>query len=286
MDIVAINFLNGISYGMLLFLIASGLSLILGLMGIVNMVHGVVFVAGGFVGLTVAKMTGSFVPAVLAGAAASAAIGLVLERGFLRLLYKQELEQVLVTFGFVFIISNLLLWLWGAYPRAAFVPTYFSGSLPVLERYFPIHRFAVIGIGAAICLGLWWLQDKTRIGSIIRAGMDDKEMTSGLGINLTPINIGAFVLGSAIAGGGCVIGVQLLGSISHYDGFEILLLAVAVCIIGGIGSVQGAVVGALLIGIIDSFGRVYFPVMAPWTMYLLLIVILLVRPSGLLGRKL
>jgi len=286
METVVINLLNGISYGVLLFLIASGLSLILGLMGIVNLVHGIIFVLGGFAGLTVARWTGSFLLAVVTGAVISGFAGLIIERAFLRLLYKQYLEQVLVTFGFVFIISNLLLWIWGAWPRAAFVPSYFDGSIPIMGFYFPIHRFAVIAIGAALAIGLWWLQDKTKIGAIIRASMDDKEMVGGLGINLTPINIGAFVLGSALAGGGCVIGVQLFGSIAHYDGMNMLLVAIAVCIIGGVGSVQGALVGALLIGIIDSFGRVYFPVMAAWTMYLVMIVILMIRPSGLLGRKL
>ena len=273
MEIIVINLLNGISYGVLLFLIASGLSLILGLMGIVNLAHGVIFILGGFAGLTVAKWTGSFLLAVLVGAVTSGVVGLIIERGFLRLLYKRQLEQVLVTFGFVFIISNLIQWIWGAWPRSAFVPSYFAGSVPIMGFYFPIHRFALIAIGAAIAVGLWWLQDKTKIGAIIRASMDDKEMAGGLGINLKPIIIGAFVLGSALAGGGCVIGVQLLGSIVHYDGAHMLLLAIAVCIIGGVGSVQGALVGALLIGIIDSFGRVYFPVMAPWTMYLVMILI-------------
>jgi len=286
MEIIVINLLNGTSYGMLLFLIASGLSLILGLMGIVNLAHGIIFVLGGFTGLTVANLTGSFLLAVLAGALMSGLAGLIIERAFLRLLYKQDLEQVLVTFGFVFIISNLIQWVWGAWPRSAFVPSYFSGSVPVMGFHFPIHRFAVIGIGAALAVGLWWLQEKTKIGAIIRASMDDKEMTGGLGINLKPIIIGAFFLGSALAGGGCVVGVQLLGSIVHYDGVHMLLLAIGVCVIGGVGSVQGALVGALLIGIIDSFGRVYFPVLAPWTMYLVMIVILIIRPSGLLGRKL
>lgn len=286
METIAINLLNGTSYGMLLFLIASGLSLILGLMGIVNLTHGIIFLLGGFAGLTVARWTGSLLLAVLTGAIMSGLAGLIIERAFLRLLYKQELEQVLVTFGFVFIISNLLLWIWGAWPRAAFVPSYFAGSVQVMGFYFPIHRFAVIAIGAAIAIGLWWLQDKTKIGAIIRAGMDDAEMVSGLGINLTPVNIGAFVLGSALAGGGCVIGVQLFGSIAHYDGVNMLLLAIAVVVIGGVGNVQGALVGALLIGVIDSFGRVYFPVMAAWTMYLVMIIILMIKPSGLLGRKL
>jgi len=286
MEIIVINLLNGISYGVLLFLIASGLSLILGLMGIVNLAHGIIFVLGGFAGLTVAQWTGSLLLAVLAGAVMSGLVGLIIERAFLRLLYKQDLEQVLVTFGFVFIIANLIQWVWGAWPRAAFVPSYFSGSVPVMGFHFPVHRFAIIAIGAALAVGLWWLQDKTRIGAIIRASMDDQEMAGGLGINLTPITIGAFILGSALAGGGCVVGVQLLGSIAHYDGTSMLLLAIAVVIIGGVGSVQGALVGALLIGIIDSFGRVYFPVLAPWTMYLVMIIILMIRPSGLLGRKL
>ena len=271
---------------MLLFLIAAGLSLILGLMGIVNLAHGIIFLVGGFVGLTVAAWTGSFLLAVLTGAIAAGVLGLLIERGFLRLLYKQELEQVLVTFGFVYILTNLILWVWGAWPRAAFVPSYLGGSVPIMGSYFPIHRFAVIAIGAAIFIGLWWLQDKTRTGATIRAGMDDAEMISGLGINLTPINIGAFALGSALAGAGAVIGVQIFGSLAHYDGMNMLLVAIAVVIIGGVGSVQGALVGALLIGIIESFGRVYFPGMAAWTMYLLLIFILMVRPSGLLGRKL
>jgi len=285
METVVINLLNGIAYGMVLFLIAAGLSVILGLMGIVHLAHGAIFIAGGFVGLTIVKATGSFLLGVLFGAFSSGLAGLVIERGFLRFLHKQELEQVLVTFGFVYIISNLILWIWGAWPRAAFVPSYFAGSVAIMGAYFPLHRFAIIAVGAAICLGLWWLQEKTRIGAIIRAGMDNAEMVSGLGINLTPINIGAFFLGSFIAGGGCLIGAQLFGSIGHNDGVNMLLTAIAVCIIGGVGSVQGALVGALLIGIIDNFGRVYFPVMAPWTMYLLLILVLMVRPSGLLGRK-
>jgi branched-chain amino acid transport system permease protein len=281
-----INALNGISYGMLLFLIASGLSLVMGLMGIVNLAHGVIFVVGGFVGLTVAKLTGSFLLAVLVGALSAGLLGVILERGFLRFLYKQDFAQVLVTFGFIFIIGNLLLWIWGPWPRSAFVPWYFAGSVSVMGAYFPIQRFAVIGISAMIFFVLWWLQEKTRTGAIIRAGMDDAEMVSGLGINLTPINIGAFFLGSAIAGAGCVIGVQLFGSISHFDGMGLLLTGVIVVIIGGVGSVQGALVGALIIGLVDSFGKVYFPEMTRFTMYLALTVIIIVKPSGLLGRKL
>jgi branched-chain amino acid transport system permease protein len=286
MAVAIATLLNGISYGMVLFLIASGLSLTLGLMGIVNLAHGVVFVLGGFAGLFVARATESFLLAILAGALASGVAGLIIERGFLRYLYKQTLPQVLVTFGFIYIITNLMLWVCGPQPRSAFVPSYFSGSVVIAGVSFPLHRFAIIGIGVVICALLWWLQEKTKIGAIVRAGMDNAEMVGGLGINLTPVNIGAFFIGSALAGASCIIGAQLFGSVGFGDGMDMLLIAVAVVIVGGVGSVQGALVGALLIGIIDTFGRVYFPVISQYTMYLVLILVLVVRPSGLLGRKL
>jgi branched-chain amino acid transport system permease protein len=286
MGIAIATFVNGVSYGMVLFLVASGLSLTLGLMGIVNLAHGVIFTLGGFVGLAIAKLTGSFVLAVLAGAVASGMVGLIIERGFLRFLYKQDLPQVLVTFGFIYIITNLMLWICGPHPRSAFVPSYFSGSVLIVGVSFPFHRFAIIGLGVAIGAALWWLQEKTKIGAIIRAGMDNAEMVGGLGINLAPINVGTFFFGSALAGASCVIGVQLFGSVNFGDGMDMLLVAIAVVIVGGVGSVQGSLVGALLIGIIDTFSRVYLPSISQYTMYLVLILILVVRPSGLLGRKL
>jgi branched-chain amino acid transport system permease protein len=286
MSMVLLHLLTGVSYGMVLFLIAAGLSLILGVMGIVNLAHGAIFVTGGFVGLTVAQRTGSFLLGILAGAAGSGVVGLLIERGFLRLLYKRDLQQVLITFGFVYIITNLILWIWGPLPRSAFVPPYFSGSIPLAGIQVPAHRFAVIVIGAAFCFVLWWVQDRTKIGAIIRAGMDDAEMVSGLGINLTPINALCFLFGSLVAGAGAVIGVQLFGSFTFNDGMHMLLIAIAVVVVGGVGKVQGALVGALLIGVIDTFGRVYLPQIAEYTMYVLLILILMVRPSGLLGRKL
>lgn len=286
MDLVLLNLLNGISYGIVLFLIAAGLSVILGVMGIVNLAHGAIFTVGGFIGLTVAHQTGSFLLGILAGAAGSGVIGVLIERGILRLLYKRDLQQVLVTFGFVYIFTNLMLWIWGPFPRSAFVPSYFSGSIPIAGFSLPVHRFAVIGFGLVICLILWWVQDKTKVGAIIRAGMDDAEMVSGLGINLTPINTLCFLFGSFVAGAGAVIGVQLFGSVTFNDGMDMLLVAIAVVVVGGVGNVQGALVGALIIGIIDTFGRVYFPQIAEFTMYMLLILILIVRPSGLLGRSL
>ena len=286
MGIAVATLVNGISYGMVLFLVASGLSLTLGLMGIVNLAHGVIFILGGFVGLAVAKGTGSFVLAILAGGLASGVAGLIIERGFLRFLYRQDLPQVLVTFGFVYIITNLMLWICGPQPRSAFVPFYFAGSVVIAGVSFPFHRFAIIGVGVVMGIALWWLQEKTKVGAIVRAGMDNAEMVGGLGINLTPVNVGAFFFGSAIAGASCVIGVQLFGSVNFADGVEMLLVAIAVVIVGGVGSVQGSLAGALLIGVLDTFSRVYLPAISQYTMYLVLILVLVVRPSGLLGRKL
>jgi branched-chain amino acid transport system permease protein len=284
-DILVIGLISGVALGSVLFLLATGLSVVLGLMGIINLAHGAIFMAGAYAGVTVATWTGNFLLGILVGGVTSGMIGLVLQRGFLRQLYKRVLEQILVTFGSIYIIVNAIVWIWGTYPKAPFVPSLLSGSVTIGELQFPVYRLVVIFIGVVMCLVLWWLQDRTRIGAIIRAGMDDAQMVSGLGINLTPINIGAFFFGSFIAGLGGVIGIQVLGRVYAEDSLDILLVALTVCIIGGIGSVQGALVGALLIGIIVTFGAIYFQELAMFTMYLLMVLILLFRPRGLLGRE-
>ena len=285
MDVLAVVLLAGISYGVVLFLIATGLSLVLGLMGIVNVAHGVLFMSGAYIGLTVAKATQSMVLGIIAGTALAGITGLVIERGFLRQLYKQELEQILVTFGFLHIITNIHLWIYGAWPKAAFVPGILSGSIPIGRFLFPIYRFAIIIIGAVLCFGLWWLQENTKVGAIIRAGMDDAEMVLGLGINLRPINIAVFCLGAALAGFAGVVGAPVLGGVDLETGIDMVFVAIAVCIVGGVGSMQGALVGALLIGVTTSLTGLYFPVIAMFVMYILMILILICRPSGIFGRK-
>jgi branched-chain amino acid transport system permease protein len=285
MDILAVGILGGTSYGVVLFLIATGLSLVLGLMGIVNVSHGALFMTGAYMGLTVAKLTGSLIIGILAGAILAGIVSLIIERLFLCQLYKQELEQILVTFGFVYIITNLHLWIYGAWPKSAFVPSILSGSMTIGRFGFPIHRLAVIMMGGALCVGLWWLQEKTKIGARIRAGMDDAEMVSGLGINLRPINIGAFGLGAILAGFAGVVGAPVLGGVNLNTGTDIFFVAIAVCIVGGVGSVQGALVGAVLIGIATTLVSTYFPVLAMFVMYILMVLILIFKPSGLLGRK-
>jgi len=284
MDVVVLNALNGISFGSILFLLACGFSIILGVMGILNLTHGALFMVGGYVGWSVAMQCGlNFWLAILAGAGAAGLVGLVIERGFLRYLYRQLNEQVLLTIGFIYILENLSLWIWGPSPKAPFVPSLLSGSFNIMGWPYPTVRIAIILTGLVLAVGLWWLQDKTRLGAIIRAGMEDKEMVMGLGINLDRLFTIVFCFGAFTAGLAGLIGAQMLGVYLALS-WDVLLYALIVVVIGGVGSVQGALLGAMLIGLIDTFGKALFPGLAMYTIYLAMITILLVRPRGLLGK--
>jgi branched-chain amino acid transport system permease protein len=285
MEFFASNLLNGISFGMILFLIAAGLSIIIGVMGIINLAHGALYMIGGYVGWMIAQQLGlNFWLAVFIGGLAAGLVGLFIERAFLRRLYKQMNEQVLLTFGFVYIITNICLWVWGGDAKVPFWDPSLSGSFNLAGLMYPKTRITVITIGAVLAVFLWWLQDKTRVGAIIRAGMDDREMVTGLGINLDRVSMLIFFLAAFIAGSAGVVGAQLWGVYS-YQGIQTLLFALIVIIVGGIGSIQGALIGALLIGIIDAFGRALFPELSMFFMFMVMVIILIVRPSGLLGRK-
>ena len=284
MEFVGISLLNGISFGIILFLLTIGLSLTLGLMGIVNLAHGVLFMVGGYIGWTVAVQLGlNYWLAVLLGGIAAGLVGLAIEQGFLRHLHMRANEQVMLTIGFIYILTNLSLWVWGGLPRAPFVASALSGSFPILGGEYPIYRMATIGIGLILVVALWWLQEKTRFGAIVRAGMDDKEMTIGLGINLERVTYLVFFLGAFMAGIAGVIGAQLLG-VNLDMGWDILLLALIVLVVGGIGSIPGALLGSIVIGITNAFGIALFPELAMFLMYLVMIIILLVKPAGLMPR--
>ena len=283
MDVLLANFLIGISFGFILFLLGTGLSLTMGLMRIVNLAHGALYMVGAYVGLSAAKFTGNFVAGVLAGGICAGLLGLIMEMGFLRRLYKRELDQVLLTIGFIYILTNLAQWAWGPMPLSGVIPSVLSGSIPVGGVTLPVFRLTIIVFGLIAAAGLWLFQERTRVGAIIRAGMDNKEMTAGLGINLTVVFTGVFALGAFVAGFCGLIGAPLLG-INLAIGWDALLLAMIVVIVGGTGSIQGALAGGLVIGLVDAYGKAFFPEFAYFTMYLVLIIILLFRPSGLLGR--
>lgn len=283
MDTVVVNFLNGISYGMILFLIASGFSLIFGVMGILNLAHGALYMLGAYLGLTVSRYSGNFFLASLLAAAGVGLVGLMLERVFLARLYKQINEQVLLTLGLVYIFTNVILWVWGPIPRMGVAPAFVSGSVAIGDIFFPTYRFFLILVGLGVAIGLYFFQERSRYGAMIRAGMDDKQMTIGLGINYGLVSSLVFFLGAFIGGLVGFIGAPVVG-VHPGMSFDILLLALAVIVVGGVGYIQGALLGAMVIGLIDSFGKAYFPDFALFTIYLTMIIVLLVRPIGLLGR--
>lgn len=279
-----LNFLNGISFGMILFLLAMGLSITLGIMGVLNLTHGALFMVGSFIGLTVVRSGGNFWLATIAGGAAAGVIGLVMERGFLNRLYKQLDDQVLLTLGFVYILENAALWIYGGSAQMASPPDFFSFAIPIGSRAFPVYRLVLIGIGIVAFIVLWWLIEKTRVGAIVRAGMDDKEMTMGLGVNYPLTCSIIFALGAFAGGLAGQLAAPVIGVIFN-EPIQILLYAMIVVVIGGPGSVLGTLIGALVIGIANSFGQVYLPSFAMFTMYIVMIVMLLVKPNGILGRK-
>jgi len=285
MEFFALNLLNGIAFGSILFLLASGLSLALGVMGILNLAHGALYMVGGFVGWTIAIQQGwNFWLAVLAGAVTAGLLGLLMERGFFRYLHGRLNEQVLLTFGLIYILRNLTRWIWGPIPKAPFTAPLLSGSFPVGDYTYPFSRIATIFIGIILAIALWWLLERTRIGATIRAGMDDKEMATGLGINVGLVSTAVFSLGAFIAGGAGVIGAHLFG-VNLDLGLSVLLYAVIIVVVGGMGSIVGALSGSMVIGIVDSFIKGLNPELGYFSIYLIMIIILLIKPSGLLGKR-
>jgi branched-chain amino acid transport system permease protein len=276
-------FMIGLSFGLILFILAAGLSLTMGLMRIINMAHGALYLFAAYLGVAVVKYTHSYLLGLLAGALCAALIGLLLEVGFLRRLYKQEGSQVLLTIGFIYILTNLAQWIWGTLPMSGPVPDILSGSVPVGSIDLPVFRLFVIGFGLVMAVLLWVFQDKTKIGGRVRAGMDNREVAGALGIHLKVIFTGVFVLGSFLAGLCALVGAPLTG-VNLGIGWEALLFSLIVVVIGGAGSIQGALLGGIIIGLVNAFGTAYFPQFAYFIIYVVLIIILLVRPSGLLGR--
>jgi len=278
--------LCGLSYGMVLFLLAAGLSIVFGLMGIVNLAHGLMYMSAAYIGIIVAKLTGSFWVGLLAALVSSGLLGLIIERGLLRTLYREQLSQILVCFGLVYIITNLHLWAYGPYPKAAPVlPSVLSGSFTLGQFEFIHYRLAVIVVGALLCGFLFWAQERTKLGSIVRAGMDDPETVRALGINLMTINIGAFVFGSVLAGLAGYIGIPVIGGVVPTTGESVLFLGIAIIIIGGVGSVQGTLAGALLIGVGSSLSQSFYSPLAKFFIPLIMLLILIFRPGGLVYRK-
>ncbi|HJQ64681.1 MAG TPA: branched-chain amino acid ABC transporter permease [Burkholderiales bacterium] len=284
MQFWVIQAFNGISYGALLFLLASGLTLIFGVMRIVNLAHGSYFLLGGYVALSVIWTTGSWLLALPVAALAIAAVGLAMERVFLRPLGFDPLRQVLLTIGFAFLFQQAALDIWGGDHLDITPPDVLKESVVVGGLYFPVYRIFMIGMALAIGLLLWLALDRTRMGAIVRAAVDDGEMARGVGIDTSRVSMFIFALGAFLAALGGVIGGAFLGVYPGLD-FVILPIAFAVVIIGGMGSLGGAAIGSLIVGLADNFGKALFPEVSYFTLYAPMVLILALKPTGLFGRE-
>ena len=294
--------LNGLQFGVMLFLTAAGLTLIFGVMGLINLAHGSLYMIGAFAASAVAAATGSFVLALAASLMAAALAGAIVEFTIIRRLYDRDhLDQVLATFALILIFSEGTRWIFGSFPLFLDVPPALSGpiSLPGGIEY-PLYRLSIIAIGLVVAAGLFALIRHTRIGIRIRAGESDREMIAALGVDISRLYTVVFALGAALAGfAGALVGA--IQSVQVGMGEPVLILAFVVIVIGGIGSIKGALVGAILVGMTDTVGRVLLPglfglfmdpaaansvgsSLASMSIYVLMAGILLFRPTGLYGK--
>ncbi len=290
MDILVIHLLNALLYASVLFLIAGGLSLIYGVMRIINLAHGNLYAFGAYVSAwTVGLVAGGAPTPVLlavlpAGAVAAAAAGALLEPTLLRPFYKRAEEyQLLVTFGLLMIIDDVIRFLWGPYPLSASVLFENFGSVSLGESIYPTYNFLVIAVGGLAAVFLWAFIYKTRFGVVLRATSQDMRMASALGVNVNRVYVQAFTLGCFMAGLGGAIIVPSQSAVLGM-GVDALILAFIVVVIGGLGSLEGALVGALIVGVVREMGITWFPEVELAVLYLIAALVLLVRPAGIFGR--
>lgn len=275
--------LNGLSHGALLFIMASGLTLAFGLMRVVNLAHGAFYLWGGYIGITVFRNTGNWWLSALAGGLSIAAIGLIKERLLLKWVRGNVLSESLMTIGLATILADLALGLWGGDPLSIRVPRELNPRVELLGIVYPGFRLLIIGMAAAIALGLWLLLTKTKLGALIRAGVDDRETTAALGVNIYLLFTLVFMLSAFLAGFAGVVGGTFLGIAPGVDS-QTLTLALVVIIIGGMGSLSGAAIGAVATGLVLSFGRAYIPELSFFLAFAPMAIVLAIRPQGLFGR--
>jgi branched-chain amino acid transport system permease protein len=277
--------LNGITAGALYFVAASGFTLIFGLLRVVNLAHGAFVLLGGYIGYQIVQDGGSWFLAAAGGAAAIAVLGVVSQQVLLRRIQGQELREALVTLGLAIVIADQALAHWGGAPVDIQAPSGLSGAtnIHVAGVLYPTFRLFALGLAIAVGVGLYLLLKHTRAGLIIRAGVDDRPMVAALGINVQLVFVLVFALGAALVGLSGVVGGSYL-SLSPGDDGHYLLYSLIVVIVGGMGSVTGAALGALLVGVVDEFAKVYVPTYSVLVTFGLLVLVLAARPPGLLGR--
>ncbi|MFL2765886.1 MAG: branched-chain amino acid ABC transporter permease [Paracoccaceae bacterium] len=301
--LIAEQILNGLQFGIMLFLMSAGLTLIFGVMGLINLAHGSLYMIGAFVAATVASATGSFILALAAALSAAALAGAIVEITIIRKLYNRDhLDQVLATFALILIFSEGTRWVFGSFPLYLNVPSYLQGALTLPGGIqYPLYRITLIVLGLIIGAGLGLLITKTRLGIQIRAGENDREMVSALGVNISKLYTFVFALGAALAGlAGALVGA--IQSVEVGMGEPVLILAFVVIVIGGIGSVKGALIGSILVGLTDTLGGIFLPKffglfmdlatatnvgssIASMAIYILMSIVLVWRPTGLFGQR-
>ncbi len=284
MDVVnfLIQLLNSVQYGLLLFMLAAGLTLIFGIMGVVNLAHGSFYMLGAYLAWSLASLTGSFTLAILLGTTLSVLFGLLLEWLLFRHFYHRDhLDQVLLTFGLIYVFEEMRSIFWGDDVHGVAIPDLLSASIPLTDTLsYPVYRLFMSGVCLALALGLYLLISKTRLGMKIRAGAFNHEMTEALGINIKLIHAVVFALGVGLATIAGMVAAPI-SSVYPNMGSQVLIMCFVVVVIGGIGSVRGALIAALLVGLVDTFGKVLLPQVAGMLVYVLMAAVLLWKPEGL-----
>ncbi|HYX65727.1 MAG TPA: branched-chain amino acid ABC transporter permease [Burkholderiales bacterium] len=295
--------LNGIQLGVMLFLMAAGLTLVLGIMNLVNLAHGALYMVGAYLFVAAAQWTGSYALGVALGLAGALVVGMAVEVTTMRPLYSRDhLDQVLATFGLILFFNELVAILWGRASLYTSLPDWLSGHVKLFPgSSYPVYRLAVIGVGLAVAVALWYVVTRTRLGMLIRAGAANRTMVAALGVNIRLLYTVVFGVGAALAGlAGLMAGP--IYSVQPGMGELILIQVFVVIVIGGIGSVRGALVGALIVGIVDTMGRAFLkpllgslisptaaeaagPALASMLIYLLMAVVLAVKPAGLFASR-
>jgi branched-chain amino acid transport system permease protein len=276
---------HGIVYGMLIFLVASGLSIVFGMMGVLNITHCAFYMLGAYLAYSIIVYSGSFWLGLLISPLLVGFLGIVIERSLIRKVHiRGHLPELLLTFGLFFIIAELVLIIWGSVPLSVPVPKIFEGEVTFFEANFPIYRLFIIGFSCLVLIAMVILLLGTRIGIIIRAAVSDPVMVEALGINISSIFMWVFGGGAALAGMAGVIAAPLLSTYPGM-GFEILMDCFVVIVVGGFGSIFGAFIASLMIGQLQAFGILWIPKLALIFQFLLMVIVLILRPTGLFGEK-
>ncbi|NRF68807.1 branched-chain amino acid ABC transporter permease [Aquincola sp. S2] len=280
-----ITMLNGLTLASLYFIVASGFTLVFGLMRNVNLAHGSLYLLGGYVAFIVAEKTGWWILALAAGFAAAAIAGLLIQWLILRHMQGEDLRQTMVTIGLSIVIADVLMWIFTGQVHQMEAPAWLQGpirDIPLIKAY-SAYRLSLLGFGLAIGVGLWWLLNRTRVGMMIRAGVDDRGMLAAAGVNVNLVFAITFMLGAGLAGFGGVIGAVELSMVPGED-TRLLLASLIVVIVGGMGSVIGAAIGAAILGLAETYGLAYAPTYSVVFTFIILILVLAFRPRGIMGK--